>query len=280
MKQMKKTISILVISLILLGCGASQKVVQGAVQTAIAQTQAVAPQATDTFLPTSIPQPTNTAQPIETATIVNVIPADARASNYIGGNASPTLPDGDLGKLSVIVVGKYNGNILPVVVRNNTPQDVIRIQVSTTARSTDGSMLAAGGDQGFKPNYVKPGEISLGYIYFDQAMLPDDAKFEFEVTAQDPNNSVYENIRDLDVIEQNLVQNRIIGMLKNSNDVVVSGPITADVYCFDEQGTLLRYDADVTDKDTASPQETIPFQIDMDDNLGPIYLVAAYGYIY
>ncbi len=271
---MKKSIALLIVSILLLGCGAPQK----AIQTAIAQTQAAIPQVKNTSLPTSSSQPTNTTQPQDTATAVIVVPVDARASDYIGGNESPNLPAGEPEKLSVIAVGKYDGNILPIVVRNNTSHDIIRTQVSAIARSSDGSMLATGGDQTFKPNYVKPGEITLGYIYFDQATLPDDAKFEFEVTAADPKTTIYENIRDLDVIEQNLLQNRIVGMLKNSQEGTVSGPIQAVVYCFDEQGTLLSYSADFTSKDTAAPGESIPFQVELFKSTCPIYLVAGSGW--
>jgi len=266
---------IIVCLLVILACAPTAN----AVSTAIAQTQAAIPKATNTSLPTSAPQPTNTTKPEATATAVSIIPADARASSYIGGNESPNLPDGEPGILSVIVVGKYDGNILPVVVRNNTAENVIRIHVSTTARSADGSMLAAGGDQGFKPNYVKPGEIALGYIYFDfDTTLPDDAKYEFEVTADNPETASFENIRDLDVIEQNQVENRIVGMLKNSQNVVVNGPIEVAVYCFTEEGALLGYHSDFTSKDTAKPDETIPFQVELYNDGCPIFLVSAYGF--
>jgi hypothetical protein len=267
-----KGLAIVFCFLILAACALSAPSAD-AISTAIAQTQAANPQDTNT------PVSTLTAKPEATATTVSTILVDAKPSNYIGGNEFPSLPDGEAGALSVIVVGKYDGVVLPVVVRNNTSDNVIRIHVSTVARSADGSMLAAGGDQGFKPNYVKPGEIALGYIYFDfDTTLPDDATYEFEVTAQDPETTTFENIRDLDVIEQNQVENRIVGMLKNSYNIVVRGPVEVVVYCFDLEGALLGYHSDFTDKDTAEPGETIPFQVELLNGKCPIFLVAGYGF--
>ena len=151
------------------------------IQTAIAQTQSVLPKLTHTSAPTNIPRPTRTVAPtktpIPTNTKVLVVPADARASNFIGGNESPILPVGEKGVLSVIVIGKYDGATLPIVVRNNTDEPVIRISVSAEALSEEGDLLGVGKDQMFSPNLVYPGEISLGYIFFES--IPSFPELDF-----------------------------------------------------------------------------------------------------
>jgi hypothetical protein len=48
-------------------------------------------------------------------------------STTLGGNAVPLLSGGEQGELSVVLSGNYDGNILPLIVRNNTEDAVIRI---------------------------------------------------------------------------------------------------------------------------------------------------------
>jgi hypothetical protein len=216
---------------------------------------------------------TNTAAPVN--------PADARSSKYIDGNASPDLPAGEIGIITVIATGKYSGSSIPVIVRNNTTDIVIRGKVTGVVKSSADSLLATGGDQGFKPNVVKPGEIALGYVYFGiDINLPDDAKFEFEATAtpMTPDSTKYENIRDLEVSESNLVGKRIVGILINAYKETVSGPISIYAFCFDNQGAILSQTQAFADKDQAAYNESIPFQVGLGNNSCPVYLVAGSGY--
>ncbi len=149
--------------------------------------------------------------------------------------------------------------------------------VSAVVRDADGNMFGVGGDQGFNPNLVRPGEITLGYVYFGGIDLPPDATFEFEVDAKPASEAEYENIRDLEVIEQSLVEDRIVGMLQNSHDEHVSGPIEVMVFCFDTEGVLLDDHSDYVDKGGAAPGDTVPFQVDLRGSC-PVFLVAAYGF--
>lgn len=226
---------------------------------------------------TPVPEPTPTPAPTSTPTLEAVQPADARASAYVGGNASPSLAEGEPGAPSVVAVGLYTGSSLPVVLRNNTLRDVVRMSVSAVAHDADDNMLGSGGDQGFKPNLVGPGEITLGYVYFGGIDLPDDATFEFEVTAKPASEAEFENIRDLEVIEQAFVDDRIVGRLQNSYEEEVSGPIGVFVACFDAEGALLDYYRSYTDKEEAEPGDTVPFQVAVRGSC-PVFLVAASGF--
>lgn len=225
-------------------------------------------------LPTATP--TSTASPLQ--------PADARASAYVGGNASPDLPDGEAGRLSVVATGKYrvsrfsDSTTIPLVVRNNTTKPVVRVSVLAAAYSTDGQLFAIGSDQGFGPKYVAPGEITMGYIYFSDAKLPQDARVEYEITARAIDSM--ENIGDLEVVDCNRVENRIMGVLKNAYNSAVHGPIEVCVYCFDENGDLLDYYSDYTDKDQTEAGDSILFQVEMGKDACPVYLVFGAGYAY
>jgi hypothetical protein len=222
-----------------------------------------------------------TEKPTETPTRVSPGPADAQASAYVEGNASPPLPAGEPGEISVIAVGprSSNSSSVDIVVRNNTDKIVRRIAVSAVARAKDGSLFASGGDQGFHPNVVRPGEIALGYVYFGANVeLSPDLTFEFEGTAQPADEDRYENIRDLEVVEASLVANkRVVGMLRNPYDKPVTGPIEAVVACFDSKGALLGYYSDFTDKETADSGATVPYQVDIRGPC-PVFLVAGSGF--
>jgi hypothetical protein len=198
-----------------------------------------------------------------TETTEAAAPAGENTSSYLGGNAVSLLSPGDKGKLSVVLSGTYDGNILPLVVRNNTDKDVIRIKVSAVARSADGKLIASGGDQGFHPNLVRAGEYSLGYLYFDGIELPADALFEFEVSAKDASDNQFESTRDLDVTEADYLDNRIVGLLQNNHTENVTGPMGVSVVCLDGEGTLLGHHQSFTDKDEAAPGESIPFQVEL-----------------
>jgi len=277
-----KKIAIFLLGLMLLISGCQPT--ENQIQTAIAKTQSSLPRPTHTPAPTNTPKPTHTIvptrSPVPTNTKTLVTPADPRASIYIGGNESPILSDGEKEVLSVIAIGKYDGVILPLVVRNNTDKPVIRISVTAEARSVDGTLLAVGNDQIFSPNLVNPGEISLGYIFFENVpSFPEDVQFKFVITSKDPKNTTFENMRNLEIIEQNKIDNRIVGMLKNPNKVLVKGPIEIIVMCFSEESDVLAHYSDFTTVDQVEPNSTIPFQVSIyDQKQCPIFLVSAFGF--
>jgi hypothetical protein len=200
----------------------------------------------------------------------------------VGGNASPRLPAGPPGRLAVIARGPY-GQTLPIIVRNNTTRTVIRIAVSATASTPGGRLLATGKDQTLGPNLVKPGEISFGYVYFNDVRLPANARFRFNVTSTAPADAQFENIRDLIVLESHRIQERVLGTLRNGYPVRVTGPIEASVACFSAAGKLLYTPNDFTAQDQVAPHGTLPFQVDTSPPYGSSglscakYLVAASG---
>jgi hypothetical protein len=211
-------------------------------------------------------------------------PRDARASAFVGGNASPRLPVGRPGVV-VIAHGPYQQELsLPVVVRNNTSRQVLRISVSGTATTPGGKLLATGKDQTLYPNAVKPGEIAFGYVYFGGDRLPPNARYEFKVATATPQEAQYENRRDLVVVESHRVQSRVLGSLRNPYGKKVTGPIQAMVACFNAAGSLLYTASDFTSQESVNSHGALPFEVDAAPPYGtsglscPNYLVAASGF--
>lgn len=217
--------------------------------------------------------PKNTSAPAQ--------PQGALASSYVCGNASPDFPAGDPGKVSIVLSKMesstgFKSSTIYLILRNNTSSPISEISVSAAAYTADGKLFATGSDQGFKPKYVAPGEIAMGYVYFSDASLPQDAKVEYEIKSYgaDPD----EETGDLEIIECNVVENRIMGMFKNTGNKKVTGPISVHAFCFDQDSNFLSIHMDFTDKDDAEPGDTIPFQVSLSDDACPVYLVAGSGY--
>lgn len=200
-------------------------------------------------------------------------------SATLGGNALGLLPPGEANKLDVVLVGPYDGNLLPIVVRNNTDKDLKRLSVTATARTADGQLIAAGGDQGLNPYVVTAGSYSVGYIYFDGIALPADASFEFEVNGEASAGIDSFDKVDLTVKDASFLGDRIVGEFVNGSDVTVSGPISIAVVCVAGNGSLISFDQGFSDKDKAAPGETVPFQVSFYDGVDCTnFLVAGGGY--
>lgn len=221
------------------------------------------------------PTPTPTAGPLR--------PADARASTFVDGNGSPDLPEGEPDRVSVIVMAepqvRFGNTTIPFIVRNNTADPVRRIAVSAAAYDTENQLLATASDDPLNPNIVAPGEIAMGYLIFSGVELSVDARLETEVTSS-PVSTSFENIRDLDIAEVDHIDNRIVGFLHNPYEETVNGPIGVEVFCFDEDNTLLSRHRGFTDQDTAAPDRDVPFAIQiLGDAPCPIYLVTGSGFV-
>jgi hypothetical protein len=198
---------------------------------------------------------------------------------FIGGNALGSLPEGEPGELSVLAIGPYDGNVLPIVIRNNTGQDIIRVTAVATARNPAGQVIASGNDQLFSPNLVRSGGVAFGYAYFGGIELAADTTFEVDLDAKPATDDEFENRRDLEIVEASTVDGRVVGTMQNIYDAELTGPISVDAVCFDEAGDLVAHLKSYTNKETVAPEESASFQVD--NFLGvpcPLFLVAASGW--
>lgn len=140
-------------------------------------------------------------------------------AGYVGGNAFGLLPLGENGEVSVVAfsAGSGFGNF-PVVVRNNTGQDVSEVKVNVAIRDAAGSLIAAGDVQPhMSPRYVRAGGVAIGHFYLGQdVVIPDGAKVDFDVSFSPAVRLKPYAWLDFDVIEAALFDNRIVGTLKNN----------------------------------------------------------------
>jgi hypothetical protein len=92
-------------------------------------------------------------------------------SMYLVGNASPSFPAGDPGKVAVVVQAPLTlpipsgGESVPIAIRNNSPVSVSQIAAQDIVRDGGGKIVGTGTDQGFHPAFLQPGQVALGFIY-------------------------------------------------------------------------------------------------------------------
>lgn len=231
----------------------------------------------DLAMGVATPPATPQATPVASVAAAAAASSGGSGQTSIGGSAANLLPPGTAGEVIVVAVGTYDGSRLPLVVRNNTGGEVADVSVSATARDAGGALVASGGDQGFRPNLLRPGELAMGYAYFDGAQLPADAVFEFDAEADAPGGAL--SRLDLVVDEATLIDDRVVGVLSNPHAETLQGPIGITLTCFSTDGILLGFHEGYSDKETAEPGETVPFQVTLQGGTScPAFLVAGSGY--
>ena len=166
------------------------------------------------------------------------------------------------GKVAVVLMGKYDGNILPVVIRNGTKTAMADMHLS--GRGYSGSkLIITGEDQGVQPDVVPPGGLALAYLFFDQKKLPASTRFRVEVSSTPANRVDFQNRIDLPITTLNRVFDRVVGIARNPLGKKISGPFGVYVACLDAAKHLIKWADGFADKQSASPHESVPFTIDL-----------------
>ncbi len=200
------------------------------------------------------------------------------------GTAHPVVPLGARGKLSIVatVVGADMHEVY-VMVRNNSKRIYTNIGVSGPMFSS-GQIAGAGSSQGLHPAVVVPGQVALGYVYF-QDPIPTGATFKLTLSAEP---GAHSGIRAVGIATANFVGPDDAGYLSlagttvNRGKVNVSAPIAVDVFCFSSGGQLLG----VGGRDFASGPDPLPpkaqgsFEINLGRAMCPSFLVAASGFAF
>lgn len=151
----------------------------------------------------------------------------------LAGNATPVLLPGKPGQVDVIYIGAAYGQFastVPVVVWNGTSEPVNNVDVSGPAL-LNGSVVGSGDSQDIQPKNLEPGQAAFGMVFFENA-VPAGATFQFTATSS-PGTSTY--FLDAKVVQANFISgelNAVAGTVENPNSIIMSGPISADVYCF------------------------------------------------
>jgi hypothetical protein len=252
---------LVVVGMLLAGCGSNEEPTSSGddSQSQASQSQAAEPSASSTVVTLEASSEPTTQSP-------DLYSADA-----------PDLPDGDADQIAVVATGDYDGTSLPVIVRNNTGDNVARVAMTAEARDASGGLAAAGESQGFIPNVVEPGELAIGYLYFSGAHVPDDAEITIEVTS-DESLAEFENIVGLSIAEANGTRHSIVGLVQNPYDIGVMGPIDVEAVCFSQDGQLTVGYSAFAVKDTLAPADTSLFQIDVFEGPCDRFLMGASGF--
>jgi hypothetical protein len=173
----------------------------------------------------------------------------------------PTLDVVD-GEVTVAAMaGVDDSGSFPMIIHNGTDQTISRVEVSGAAVDADGTTVSSGSSQGFEPNLIEPGGIAIGYVYagFDLA-----ANVTLEQVSVDYTTGVgsFENILAVDVTEVSVSTQRVTGTISNPHDAEVSGPVSIDMACLDDSGTLMAVTGAFADRDGMEAGGTSTFTID------------------
>lgn len=217
------------------------------------ETQVSALQTQVADLESQLPSPT--AEPEEAR-------SDSSDSLYLAGPGLEFLPAGTAGEVEVVLAGTYDGSRLPIVIRNNTDEEISDITVSATVKSADGALIGAGGDLDIKPFAVEAGSYAIGYLYFDGIDLAPDVEFEYDIDYEEGVDLNFLYSIDLEVGDVAYLDGRLVGELINSSNEVAKGPFGISVACISPEGDLLDYWDGYSDKEEADPGESIPFQVE------------------
>lgn len=208
-----------------------------------------------------------------------VDPLEFNAGGLLGGNAAPNLPDGTAGEISVVQVGPLDADrsILLFAFRNNTADGVSHVDWTATARF-DGSIVATGSSQGTEPAQLQPGEVGLGYIYFENAeSIPAGSEYEFTADSSPVDTDSY-NTAPLAVAEVNLVGSSFVGAATNGTGETAEGPFSVSFYCFDGD-TITDFHSGFAEQDgPIDDGESVTFSVDLFDAQCPTYAVGVSGY--
>lgn len=189
-------------------------------------------------------------------------PTPAHVQSTIAGSALDLLPDTNNGEVEVIAHGEPDASgFIPIVVRNNTSHAVGGASAQVAVRDAGGQLIAFGEtmiNHAMKPYLLNPGDVAIGFISLGVVAIPDDAEFTYSAAAGEPDGFMADLNVDVEFVEVNWIDNRIVGMAVNPSDQALS-----DIYlmatCFDESGMPVL--SDVTTAAGPDANSTTLFQM-------------------
>jgi hypothetical protein len=206
------------------------------------------------------------------------VEAETQVGGFVGGNAFGLLQECTPGELSVVAVGPAVDGSAPLVICNDTGEDVENIQVQIIARA-DGELVGTGNAQAVQPYVVVDGGVALANGYFGGADVPEGAELEFTVSADPVDSNEFNSTLDLIIEEVNGIEDGVVGIVSNPHDEPVIGFVIVGIACFDDAGQLVYYGQPANNNEELAPGQTLPVQastmIYVDSC--PYYLLAAYG---
>ena len=234
------------------------------------------------------PSPAEKAPKKATATPKN--PSSAfkpLTSSSLLGDKTLAFAKGEAGRLSVVMIGppENRGQSRMDVVRNNTSKPLYRVEVTGVARAGT-KLVGTGGSHGFKPLVVLPGEIAVGYVYWQAPLVSSELKIELTTTsvaaksqAQGLGGMMSIALIEAAVRDDPTSSRQIIGILKNTNASKVEGPISVVFACFNLDGAPLQTVSTFANEDGLEPGALGTFAAQLfDDATCPRFLGGASGF--
>lgn len=143
----------------------------------------------------------------------------------------PELPTASTGEVEVVLSGHADTRAAGVLI-HNASDDVVAIdEVSGIARGADGSLFAVSSDSNIAPTVLEPGEYGMATVRFDKDLVPD-VTIDYTVKTEEP-GSGWIDVIDLPVVEISIDDERVIGIVENTTDVVASSFVAVVGVFFD-----------------------------------------------
>jgi hypothetical protein len=167
------------------------------------------------------------------------------------------------GRVAVVTMGKYDGNILPVLLKNNTKRTVADVSLSATASTASGKLLVSGEDQGVQPENIPPRGLAMAYVYFDGKKLPANAKYKITVDSTPASEVDFQSNIDVPIKTVRYAGGSVVGLAVNTSSKKISGPLSVYAMCISSTKRIVRFASDYADRDDIPPRGQAPFTVDM-----------------
>jgi hypothetical protein len=192
------------------------------------------------------------------------------------------FPAGEAALVSVVAQGPRTttvGTQWPIVVRNNTAGAVCDIKATASATS-GGKIVGSANLDSITPAITAAGGLAYGHLYFDTT-LPDDSAVEFTFTHDEIDEGCYGSPAFIDEVNQ--VPNgssSLVGKIRAPAGQKISGPISVDILCLDDNGLPLSGGGNegFADQDKLAPGQAGTFSVNPGSGPCDQYLIGASGY--
>ncbi|NYG97922.1 hypothetical protein FJ656_19165 [Schumannella luteola] len=205
------------------------------------------------------------------------------AGGFLGGNATPTVADGEKGKVSVVSQGVlesdgFGSGTLLIAFRNNTDKAVSHVDFTGTANA-GGKIVASGESQGTIPAQVQPGEAGFSFIYFsDVASIPaDGVEYKFKASTSAADTSSY-NTAPLTVTQADNNGTAIIGGAENKTKKPLTGPYSVEVYCLNGNDLAKQIGTFATEDGDIEAGDSVSFSVDLYGGTCDSFVLGVSGY--
>ena len=222
---------------------------------------------------------TAAARPSQSANAPRAKPFNA--GGYLGGNATPTFPVGEPGKVAVVAKGALmrDSGLLLIAYRNNTSAAISHVEIAATANA-GGKVVATGQSQvGAIPAQVQVGEVALDYIYFDnvKSVPQNGVSYRFTVQTMPADMSSY-NTAPLTITQATNNGSAIIGAAVNKTGKNLTGPYGVYAYCVHGGKLAAMKDGFAHPDGDLGAGSQASFTIDLYDTKCNKFVIGASGY--